>query len=710
MSLNLEFRNKIDQIRKYLYGGGFPNPLENAVQLSYFFYFNLIEKIDQNLILRNKDYKSIFSGKWKLKNKINSFNDNDKIDCDKFRWSIWSRSLSGEKLVTFIRDEVFPFYEIQSLNGFHNIFERAKLSIDEPVVLVQVLKLVNELNLDEQNSDTKGDLFEYVIKKLKTSGELGQYRTPRHIIDFIIDVINPKLGETIYDPAVGTAGFLVSASNHIKLKNSSKSGISETEIDNRIIKRGIGDKLSRKQFEILNQHTLYGHDVDPDMRRLASMNLRLRDFDKVKILKENVLTHTFDNNYKNKFELPSDGFNIILANPPFSGEIDGDRIEEDVRVFDTKQTVVLFIQYIINSLKTNGRCGIVVPDGFLSTNTKAHKEIRRILIEENNLIAIISLPAGAFQPYTPQKTSLLFFEKKKPSNEMVLFFNVNNDGYLLNANHDIPVNDNDLPEALEILNDRNKYCNIWKNEGLNEKYFFLDKKNFKNHKYNLHLFNYHKQFIKRPDKGKSLKPIQSFENEKNILIKNVSKINLNQFKNIKLKKEKEKIIFSDLTENLAKNNLKILARDYLSVGQFPIIDQGQNMISGYTDDESKVINGESPLIIFGDHTRKFKLIKPPFSIGADGVKVFQIKTKFKFIKIEYLYYFLKQVFIPNTGYNRHYKFLKDIEIPIVKKEVQEDIIKYFAAIEELKLSVNKMSDNTDEIIHNISYDLFYDIQ
>ena len=116
MSLNLEFRNKIDQIRKYLYGGGFPNPLENAVQLSYFFYFNLIEKIDQNLILRNKDYKSIFSGKWKLKNKINSFNDNDKIDCDKFRWSIWSRSLSGEKLVTFIRDEVFPFYEIQSLN------------------------------------------------------------------------------------------------------------------------------------------------------------------------------------------------------------------------------------------------------------------------------------------------------------------------------------------------------------------------------------------------------------------------------------------------------------------------------------------------------------------------------------------------------------------------------------------------------------------
>ena len=264
------------------------------------------------------------------------------------------------------------------------------------------------------------------------------------------------------------------------------------EIDDRKVKRGIGDKLSRSQFEILNQHTLYGHDVDADMRRLASMNLRLRDLEKVKILKENVLTHTFDNNYKNKYELPDEGFDIILANPPFSGEIDEDRIEEDVKVFNTKQTVILFIKYIINSLKNNGRCGVVVPDGFLSTNTKSHKEIRRLLIEENNLIAIVSLPAGAFQPYTPQKTSLIFFEKN-PSKEKVLFYNVNNDGYLLNANHDIPIDQNDLPEALDILKNKDKYIKKWNKEGLNEKYFFLEKKSFKENKYNLHLFNYHKR-------------------------------------------------------------------------------------------------------------------------------------------------------------------------------------------------------------------------
>lgn len=709
MTLNSNFRSKIDQIRKYLYAGGFPNPLENAVQLSYFFYFNLIEKNDENLKSRDSKYQSIFEGKWKLKNSINSFDGKKEILCEKLRWSVWSNSLSGENLITFVRDEVFPFYELKSSSGFHNIFERSKLSIDEPVVLDQVLRFINELDLNDQDSDTKGDLFEYVIKKLKTSGELGQYRTPRHIIDFVTDYIDPKLGETIYDPAVGTAGFLVSALNYIKLVNSSSSGKSIVEIDDRKVKRGIGDKLSRSQFEILNQHTLYGHDVDADMRRLASMNLRLRDLEKVKILKENVLTHTFDNNYKNKYELPDEGFDIILANPPFSGEIDEDRIEEDVKVFNTKQTVILFIKYIINSLKMNGRCGVVVPDGFLSTNTKSHKEIRRLLIEENNLIAIVSLPAGAFQPYTPQKTSLIFFEKKNPSKEKVLFYNVNNDGYLLNANHDIPIDQNDLPEALEILKNKDKYIKKWNKEGLNEKYFFLEKKSFIENKYNLHLFNYHKEFIKRPNKGKSIKPIKIFNSEKNKLIEKIKKTNLEIFKKIDVNNKKKFIIFNQLIDNLAKNDLKILARDYLSIGQYPIIDQGQNQISGYTDDESKVIFEDTHLIVFGDHTRIFKLIKPPFSIGADGVKVFKIKDKYKNIRIEYLYYFLKQVFIPDTGYNRHFKFLKEIEIPILDEKTQIKIIEYFKTIESLKSSLNKITDNTDEIIHDIAYDLFYEL-
>ena len=134
MPLTNELRSKIDSIRRYLYGGGFPNPLENAVQLSYFFYFDLIEKIDQNLKLRDKEYKSIFIGQWELKNLNNALSGEKKIDCEKLRWSVWSNTLSGESLVTFVRDEVFPFYEKTSSKGFINIFDRAKLSIDEPVV------------------------------------------------------------------------------------------------------------------------------------------------------------------------------------------------------------------------------------------------------------------------------------------------------------------------------------------------------------------------------------------------------------------------------------------------------------------------------------------------------------------------------------------------------------------------------------------------
>jgi len=438
------------------------------------------------------------------------------------------------------------------------------------------------------------------------------------------------------------------------------------------------------------------------------MNLRLRDFDKVKILKENVLTHSFDNNYKNKYELPKKGFDIILTNPPFSGEIDEDRIDEDVAVFNSKQTVILFFKYVINSLKENGRCAIVVPDGFLSTNTKAHKEIRKILVNENNLLAVISLPAGAFQPYTPQKTSLIFF-KKENKNNPVLFYHATQDGYLLNANHETPIKDNDLPEILDILKNIDKNYKLWSKEGLNEKFFFLSQKEIAENNYNLHLFHYHKQFIKRPKKGKSIRPINDFIGNKNELIKEINKINLLNFKKIKLKKNLEYIKFKDLTDNLAKNELKILARDYLSSGQFPIIDQGKNLISGYTDDESKVIFEKNPLILFGDHTRVFKLVSPPFSIGADGVKVFKVKEKFKNIDIRFIYYYLKQSYIPDTGYNRHFKFLKDLDIPIIDKETQKNIIDFFSKIENLRKNISETNKNTEEIIHNISFDLFYDI-
>ncbi len=174
----------------------------------------------------------------------------------------------------------------------------------------------------KQDADSKGDLFEHVLKQIKQAGELGQFRTPRHIIRAIVEMVDPKIGETVYDPAAGTAGFLVAAYNHIRLVNSSPKSIEEVEIDGKLQRRGHGDKLSAAQFNTLQNATFFGNDVDTKMVRLASMNLTLRGLANVRILYRNVLTTSMDRQKRAELGLPGEGFDVILANPPFSGKLD----------------------------------------------------------------------------------------------------------------------------------------------------------------------------------------------------------------------------------------------------------------------------------------------------------------------------------------------------------------------------------------------------
>ncbi|MDD5321949.1 MAG: N-6 DNA methylase [Methylococcales bacterium] len=265
----------------------------------------------------------------------------------------------------------------------------ARLSIDEPTVLTQIVNLVDGLHLDQADADTKGDLFEHVLKQIKQAGELGQFRTPRHIIRSIVEIIDPKIGETIYDPAAGTAGFLVAAYNHIRLGNSSPSAIQETEIDGKIQRRGLGDKLSSAQISALQTATFFGNDVDPKMVRLATMNLTLRGLPNVRILMRNVLTTTLDAEKRAEYSLPAEGYHVVLANPPFSGRVDKDRIVEDVKVGTSTATELLFLKYMMDSLRPGGRCGVNVPEGVLFGSTTAHKELRRQLIENNRVEAVL---------------------------------------------------------------------------------------------------------------------------------------------------------------------------------------------------------------------------------------------------------------------------------------------------------------------------------
>ncbi|MGH8547644.1 MAG: HsdM family class I SAM-dependent methyltransferase, partial [Methylococcales bacterium] len=307
---------------------------------------------------------------------------------------------------------------------------------------------------------SKGDLFEHVLKQIKQAGELGQFRTPRHIIRTIVEIIDPKIGETIYDPAAGTAGFLVAAYNHIRLTNSSPNAIQEVEIDGKTQRRGLGDKLSAAQVSALQTATFFGNDVDPKMIRLATMNLTLRGLPNVRILLRNVLTTTLDAEKRAEYSLPADGYHVVLANPPFSGRVDKDRIVEDVKVGTSTATELLFLKYMMDSLRPGGRCGVIVPEGVLFGSTTAHKEQRRQLIENNRVEAILSLPGGVFQPYSGVKTSVLLF-RKGGATERVLYLHADHDGYKLDANHDTPIEQDDLPGLVEAYRAKDERWLDW---------------------------------------------------------------------------------------------------------------------------------------------------------------------------------------------------------------------------------------------------------
>src|ERR1700733_164680 len=493
MPLTADMRRQIDQIRDYLFGGGYPNPMANAEQLSFLFFFYLIEGIDAENALRAKvlkqKYESVFAGKWELKNPLNALSKGQTtIPRERFRWSIWARGLSGEALVRFVQDEVFAFFEEIATRSATNFMRGARLSITEPTVLTQVVTLVDGLKLDQADGDTKGDLFEHVLKQIRQAGELGQFRTPRHIIRAIVEMVDPKIGETVYDPAAGTAGFLVAAYNHIRRAHSSPAGIEDVEIDGKTQRRGIGDRLSAAQNSVIQSKTFYGNDVDPQMVRLATMNLTLRGLPNVRILLRNVLTTTLDPERRVELQLPDEGYHIVLANPPFAGKIDNDRVVDDVKVGNSKATEVLFLKYMMESLRPGGRGGVIVPGGLLFGSTGAHKEIRRQLVENNRVEAVMSLPGGVFQPYSGVKTSVLLF-RKGGTTERVLFLHVDNDGYKLDANHDAPIEADDLPELVEIYRKREVKAQAWSQrdnqEPWHEKWWFTDAAELRSNEFNL---------------------------------------------------------------------------------------------------------------------------------------------------------------------------------------------------------------------------------
>ena len=494
MPLTPDLRRAVDRIRDYLYGGGFPDPAQNAERLCFLFYFAMFENADAARVRAAKRpgadaYESAFAGEWTLRNPHNADAPGaETVPRERLRWSSWAGALNGERLVSWVREEVFPFHAEIARAGAPDFMHGAGLVIDEPAVLARTVSLVDDLHLERVDADTKGDLFEHVLRQIGQAGELGQFRTPRHVIRTVVGLVYPRLGETVCDPAAGTAGFLVAAWDHIRLVNSSDAGIEEVESEGKTIDRGVGDLLGPDDARRLRESTLYGMDVEARMVRLATMNLTLRGLDSVRILRRDALARALDRAAKAELGLPADGFDVILANPPFSGRLDSDRIVDEVKVGRTKQTELLFLQFMLNHLKEDGRCGVVVPEGVLFGSTGAHRELRRKLVENNRVEAVLSLPAGVFNPYSGVKTSVLIFRKGGATAE-TMFLHAENDGFKLDSNHDTPVEEDDLPELVEAFDERDDCLEAWRARDIEaewrENWWFADAEAIRAADYNL---------------------------------------------------------------------------------------------------------------------------------------------------------------------------------------------------------------------------------
>src|SRR3989344_5075533 len=452
--LDSELKSKINLLWNKFWSGGISNPLQAIEQMSYLIFMKRLEDEDvareQNAKLLNERYNSIFKGN---------------EDCKWYRWT----EMPAEQMLEHVRDKVFPF--LRKLNGGENsvyskYMKNASFSIPTASLLAEAVKIINDMHIKEQNRDTKGDLYEYLLGQLATAGKNGQFRTPRHIIKMMTELLNPKYGDKICDPACGTAGFLVSAFEHI-LKNN-------TSVD--LIKEGnfAGDKLNENQWRILREETLYGYDFDDVMLKISLMNLMMHGISNPNIEQKNTLSKRYnESNY----------YDVILANPPFKGSIDESEIGENFRT-STKKTELLFLELMFNLLTNSGRCVVIVPDGVLFGNSKAHKKIRELLLDRCRLDAVISMPTGVFKPYAGVSTAVLYFTKGEPTKE-VWFYDMEADGFSLDDKR-IKIDNNDIPDIIERFKNRQKE----KPTDRKKKCFFVHVDEIKKNNYDLSISKY----------------------------------------------------------------------------------------------------------------------------------------------------------------------------------------------------------------------------
>jgi type I restriction enzyme M protein len=425
-TLTTQQKSDIDKLWTEFWTGGITNPLTVIEQISFLMFARLLDVMETTGERKAERTKKEFHGRFKGPN-------------DPRRWKNFKQKDAAEML-RLVRDEVFPHF--RKLNGgttFAEYMQDAQLLIQKPSLLVSAVNMIDKLPITD--GDAKGDLYEYLLSKLTTAGINGQFRTPRHIIRFMVELLEPKPTETICDPACGTAGFLVETMQYLLKEHTSPQGRLQGENGEVIY---TGDKLERYHAHI-QSGMFHGFDFDATMLRIASMNLMLHGVDNPDIHYQDTLSNSFPEKFAKQ---ATAGFDVILANPPFKGSLDeGDVHPTLTQAVKTKKTELLFVALILRMLKRGGRSATIVPDGVLFGSSKAHTALRALLVKDNQLEAVISLPSGVFKPYAGVSTAILVFTRGGKTDH-VFFYDVGADGFSLDDKRDA-VSENDLPDALE---------------------------------------------------------------------------------------------------------------------------------------------------------------------------------------------------------------------------------------------------------------------
>ena len=482
-----ELKNKIDGLWSIFWTGGLTNPLDVIEQITYLMFIKDLDDLDlthsKEAVMLGVPYKSIFDGQFSVGDMM--------VDCQQFKWSIF-RDLPAARMYELVQLGVFPFIKQIHSNkdsAYSKYMEDAIFKIPTAQKFSQIVDALDDIYKyigKDKDKDVRGDIYEYLLSKISTAGTNGQFRTPRHIIRMMVELLDPKADDLICDPACGTAGFLVSAGDYLREKR-------KDEI--------FYNKEKKSHF---NNDMFTGYDMDRTMLRIGAMNM---------------MTHGVENpniKYKDSLSDQNTDFNkysIILANPPFKGSLDSDIVSSNLlKIADTKKTELLFIALFTRALRVGGRCASIVPDGVLFGSSKAHKSIRKTLVEDNRLEAVISMPSGVFKPYAGVSTAILIFTKTgHGGTDNVWFYDMKADGFSLDDKR-MPIEENDIPDIIKRFHN----LDAEKARERTDSSFLVSKKELESNDYELSINKYKKIVYAQetyPPTAEIIKDIEKLQDE-----------------------------------------------------------------------------------------------------------------------------------------------------------------------------------------------------